>query len=561
MQTIKLIPLGNISIIGNYRDVAPPKETDADIIELSKSIVKDGVMQAILVRPSVKKKDHYEVVFGHRRLLASRVANQANIPASIKNVADDDILELQVTENMNRKDVHPIDEAVAYKSLMQKKKWTVQEIADRFAKKPDYITQRLKLNDLITDLQKDFKYDRMLLGHALLLCRLTPADQKKAKEDANGNDFRNLSVAELKEWIDDDVMQDLSKVPWRLDDGLLTNAGACSVCPKRSGAGNLLFTDMVEDNRCFDSTCFEKKMAVTTVIKLKNILETEPEVRILQYNRNTKLDPEIATAVKEMKVVILYEGSDFYSSSYGQYGIKAKGFYLDGYNKGKIMPVYLKGKTTAKKTNAAGEIIADAKTIIAGIQQRSKRAAELDAEKVHTRILEDLKKHHTQTELDAKMKAMPEPEHVAMMYIIFQELCWKTRERITRMLGIKGVSGSSSADNAAKLYQSLRDLSTGELALMVRNIMMDKHQGSSTASSSGYIVRKMAESYKNIPVQQYETEQEAIRNKRELNARNRIAELNGAKNKIGSLRKEIKKKSNKTASPAKKIARAKKKAA
>ncbi|MBC7874973.1 MAG: ParB/RepB/Spo0J family partition protein, partial [Ferruginibacter sp.] len=238
MTDLKNIPLSNISMIRNYRDVEPPSEKDTDVMELAESIKKYEVMQAVLLRPDKNKKDHYQLIFGHRRFMASKVAGKETIPASIKEIADDDILELQVTENLQRKDVHPMDEAVAFKSLIDKKKYKVEEIALRFAKKPEYIAQRLKLNDLIPDAQKTFKTKgtSMLMGHAVLLARLTPDDQKETLK--NRREFG--SVSSLNDYIERNVMRDLSKASFDTKDAtLFLQAGACTACPKRSGCSTL----------------------------------------------------------------------------------------------------------------------------------------------------------------------------------------------------------------------------------------------------------------------------------------------------------------------------------
>lgn len=180
METIKRILLADITPLHNYREVSPPSEKDADVKELAESINKHGQLQACLVRLHPDKQGKYQLYVGFRRFLAAKAAKLQSLKCEVKEAGDDDILELQITENMQRKNPHPLDEAVAYKTLIMLKNYSVKEIAARFGKGKDYITQRIKLNDLIPGLQKDFSQDKMLLGHALLLCRLTPDDQKAA---------------------------------------------------------------------------------------------------------------------------------------------------------------------------------------------------------------------------------------------------------------------------------------------------------------------------------------------------------------------------------------------
>lgn len=280
MNELNFIPLSNITMIQNYRDVEPPSEKDADVKELAESISKHGVMQAVLLRPN-KKPGHYELIFGHRRYMACKVAGLDKIPASIKEVADDDILELQVTENLQRKDVHPMDEAVAFKSLMEKKNYTHDEISSRFGKSKDYIIKRIKLVDLIVPAQKLFKQNKMMLGHALEISRLQEADQAEVMKNFRG-DFIGSTVNEVWEYICDFVMQNLDKAPWKKDDTeLVPAAGSCDACPKRSGNQNLLFTDIKEKNRCFDRVCFMNKHARFLVVKARELMETKPDVPLV----------------------------------------------------------------------------------------------------------------------------------------------------------------------------------------------------------------------------------------------------------------------------------------
>ncbi|RTL56258.1 MAG: ParB/RepB/Spo0J family partition protein [Sphingobacteriales bacterium] len=549
MTELKLVPLSAIYPISNYRDVNPPSVKDADVIELSESIKKDGVLQAVLLRPHPKKKDDYQLIFGHRRLMAAGLAGLSSIPANIKDVDDDDILELQVTENMQRKDVHPIDEAVAFKSLVDNKKYSTQEIAARFGKKPEYVAQRIKLNDLIPELQKDFKENKMLLGHAILLCRLTPDLQKEAKKQASGHSFINESVKEVEDWINESVVQDLSKVSWKQDDAtLFPQAGACTTCNKRSGAGNLLFADVKQDNRCYDNNCFNTKKNLQFIATLNEVIETKPELHLLKEAYST-MHPSVNNFVQKMKLKILKEYDDFKTSDdYIDYQIKAKGIYLNGYHEGKEATIYLKGKKAVanKKNGNAFAAKEDPAQVIAGIKERLKRKAELDDEKVHSRILEALKDHSTQKQVDAKMKTLPEPESVALLYILWNQLTWMSRDKMRKLLKIK-------EKTPADLYNSLLALSQGEVALLIRIIMLDKYAGTSPESDNGYIIQKMARSYTDFPCKQFDEEQAAERKAREERAAARISQLHASikpklapnAKKIASGAKKLPKKGNK----------------
>lgn len=546
MQTIyKDVPIGHIEILHNYREVSPPTEKDTDIIELSNDIKAKGVMQPVMLRPHPSAENSYQIIYGHRRFLASQLAGKTTLPAIIREVADDQVLELQVTENLQRKDVHPMDEAAAYKQLMQAKKYSVQEISSRFAKSPEYIMQRLKLNDLVPELQKDFKQDKMLLGHALLLCRLTQTDQRKARDWADGKNFSNEKVADVKEWIEEEIMQDLAKVPWKLDDdALFPQAGACSACPKRTGAGNLLFADMATDNRCMDSHCFKTKKQKALLQDLTRIIETNPDIHLLISN-HSKLPVEINNYLQKMKIKPLQESEDFYSSDWHpSFQLKSRGYYITGWDQGKIKTIYLKGKKQSSGKATAGKAADDGPPVtevIAGIKQRTKRAAELDHEKVHTRVIEALKKSDAFKQIDHKMKDMPEAETVAMLFILFDKCSYSLQRDIVSKLNLKKTYSYGANEKAARmLYDSLRDIDSGELAYMVRRIMLEYYPGTTSHSDRGFILRKIAEGFKDIPIADFEKEQAEIRLKREQRATERINALSK------TVKPAAKKTSNKT---------------
>lgn len=537
--TIQLIALSNIIMSSNYRQTEPVDPESPDIIELAFDIKKNGVLQSILVRPSFSKADHYELIFGHRRFVAAQLAGIDTIPASIREVNDEDILELQVTENLQRKDVHPMDEAVAYKTLVEKKNYTTDEIAARFSKSQDYILHRLKLNDLAPGLQAEFIKNKMSMGVALLMCRLTQVDQITVKK-AFGAELEKATVGSVKDYINRKIIHDLGNAAWKQTDAeLLPSAGPCNTCHKRSGAGNLLFKDMAKDNRCMDAVCFEKKAELAFAKNLKDVIETQPGVHIVHYHYGgNKLSAEITKLLKEMKVKVLKDGEDCHSYGSNGHSLKAKGFYLDGFSKGKIETIYLKGKTAATTKKGATNEKVNVAAEIEGIKQRTARAAELDAEKVHARIIEAVTSHTALTEVDTKLKKVPDVESTAMLFMIYQQLSFIRQQTIKKLMNFKD-------GKPAQVYEFLKQLSAGEVTFIVRQLMFEDYRGESDDDDEGFIFRKMALSI-GVPVAQFDAEQKEIRDKRESRAAERIAALKPATKKAAT---------GKTPAPKKKAAK------
>jgi ParB/RepB/Spo0J family partition protein len=505
--------------------------------ELIDSVKLHGVFQPVLLRPKDKK---FELVAGERRYRASVAAGLATIPANIQELTDEQAFEVQVTENLQRKDVHPLREAHAYKYLLDKEpkqQITVAELALRFGKSEHYIATRLKLNDLIPEAKKDFQENLMTIGHALLIARLQPADQKEVVKN-QVNDYKNGKdriryyppIHDLEEYINDEVICELSKVAFDLaDDKLVPKAGACLTCPKRSGA-NQLFADVKEKDRCFDRACFREKRKQFLITQIPTLLEKEPDLAFLESNsyNAAKVDPAVEKVLKENKVKILKGGKDFDTYNYGKRA-KIKGIYINGDEFGKRVTVFstketsaadVQGKTTPEQV--------DVKEAIARINERLERAIDLDKEKVHARILEALKQHPSQLEPD-DLKYYTKAEDAMLNFILFERLGYDLEEEDLKKIGLPDENDFDVDDYHQALYHALCNLDTAGRMFLMRRYMTRYLFGPMPNTPAAYIIRKVAESYKDIPIDQFDADQEAIRTKREASAAKRIQALKPAK--------------------------------
>src|SRR5438552_12570489 len=125
---------------------------EVKLAELADNIKQHGVLHPILLRPLPKgEAGTYELVAGARRYRASKLAKRESIPATVRELTDAQALELQVSENVQRVDVHPLDEAQGYAALvqLQPNTYTVESIAGRVGRSPAYVSGRLRLIQLI----------------------------------------------------------------------------------------------------------------------------------------------------------------------------------------------------------------------------------------------------------------------------------------------------------------------------------------------------------------------------------------------------------------------------
>lgn len=148
----------------------PRKKFDEDaLIELSESIKQYGVLQPLLVSD---KKDYYEIIAGERRWRAAKMAGLKEIPVIIKEFSDEEVVEISLIENIQREDLNPIEEAQAYKRLLEEFSLKQDEIADKVSKSRTAVTNSLRLLKLDEKVQQMLTDDMISAGHARALLAL-----------------------------------------------------------------------------------------------------------------------------------------------------------------------------------------------------------------------------------------------------------------------------------------------------------------------------------------------------------------------------------------------------
>ena len=153
------------------------KFNEDSIIELSESIKEHGVIQPIVVRPV---GDKYEIIAGERRYKASCMAGLEKIPALITDLNDKDSAEVALIENVQRKDLTPIEEAISYKKILDMGYLTQEKLAEKLGKKQSTVANKLRLLNLDEDVQEAILEDKISERHARSILKLqNPADQKK----------------------------------------------------------------------------------------------------------------------------------------------------------------------------------------------------------------------------------------------------------------------------------------------------------------------------------------------------------------------------------------------
>ena len=223
----------------------PRKEFDEDsLMELADSIRQFGILQPLLVQ---KKKDYYEIIAGERRWRAAKQAGLNEVPVMIRKYNENEIVEIALIENIQRDNLNPIEEAMAYKRLMEEFELKQDEVATKVSKSRASITNSLRLLKLDPRVQKMLEEEMISTGHARALLAISNKD--KQYEIAQKVFDEKLSVRDIEKLVKDlhkppkppkeenktlqAIYQEISE---RLKQSLSTKV---SVSAKQNGAGKI----------------------------------------------------------------------------------------------------------------------------------------------------------------------------------------------------------------------------------------------------------------------------------------------------------------------------------
>lgn len=175
----------------------PRKNFDEDALqELADSIKQFGLLQPILVQD---RDDYYEIIAGERRWRAAKLAGLKEVPVIIKNYTNQEIVEISLIENIQREDLNPIEEALAYKRLLEEFHLKQDEVAERVSKSRTTVTNSMRLLKLCDGVQQMIIDDMLSTGHARALIPIEDAEQQLALAQKIFDE--KLSVREVEKLV------------------------------------------------------------------------------------------------------------------------------------------------------------------------------------------------------------------------------------------------------------------------------------------------------------------------------------------------------------------------
>ncbi len=191
-----------------------PRKTfnEESLNELAESLKEHGLLQPIIVKKSIKG---YELIAGERRTKAARLAGFKTIPAIIKDFDDTQMMELALVENIQRENLNPIDEAMAYENIIKLSKMTQDEFAKKFGKSRSHVTNMLGLLKLPERTKKYVENGKISMGHARSLSKISDIDKIYDLTDKIINE--NISVRELEKLITEEELPKVNKIVRKKD--------------------------------------------------------------------------------------------------------------------------------------------------------------------------------------------------------------------------------------------------------------------------------------------------------------------------------------------------------
>lgn len=275
---------------------------EAELEELTASVRVHGVIQAVVLRLIVLAgvvTERYELVVGARRFRAAGRAGLQAIPARVLELSDKDVLELQVIENSQRADVHPLEEADAFQRLMDAGS-SADSIAKAIGKSRSHVYGRLRLVGLAPEVREAYLQGVIDTAVALVLARLPTLLQVEAATQIaqHGPDSdQPWSFRRTMEYLEGDAFVELDGEQWDMSDVTLDHqAGACENCPKRGA--NIPELAARFANVCTDRACAEGKRPAYTQ---RRIVELQAQgVELLEGKTLEKIWPSDYYSVDQL---------------------------------------------------------------------------------------------------------------------------------------------------------------------------------------------------------------------------------------------------------------------
>lgn len=557
-ELIELSPL-------NYRKFYDPRDLEL----FAKELAQDGILSSLVLRP--KGEQMYEVVVGERRMRGAWIAGLPKVPAQIRDLTDQQVIEMQLAENLYREDPHPMDTARAIDMLL-KSGLQIEQVSQRLGKTKKFIYTHMKLASLIDPIQLLFLQGKININEAFEISAIDAGSQQEFfDENCEEWEKENFKLYNLKNKLSR-YQYDLSKAPFDIIDKTLSpSAGACLECPFNSAVLQTLFPELAQEAICTKKSCYQHKCQLHLELLLGHAFaQWQPQAIIGQYiSENVHRAINGHSGAKELPLLQASEITvhqkpeepqrekyydrwpeegeepEFYQEDYDQAmvefaeetelyeqleqtGAAYHGLLVNDTEIEMVLYDLTKKKNVGKKSALTSKEVHEAiragqanevvlQSEIQRLNQRELRSKELDREKVQVQV----------HDLVCQQLAMPEIETVtvdadmvACRLIALESMDWATKCRINKLLFESEISEYSDKDVLDKLAQ----LTDHEHALLIRMALSAKADSKRPDSETGRAVYMIATQL-GLEVKAVEDQQVKIREKREARLRERVSEM------------------------------------
>jgi ParB family chromosome partitioning protein len=554
----------------NYRKSFPKKEMD----ELAADVKQHGIISSLVVRRS--DSGRFEIVAGERRFHAAKIAGLEEVPVSIVTLSDQEVIEIQLSENLQRSDTHPMEEALAIERL-QSIYLNIDEIAFRMGKSKAFVHKRLKLVSLIVTIRELFSANKCTAQQAYEIASLSSDSQEDFYKEycSEWQDDEDFELPDMEHTLDR-FRYDLTEAPFDIKDKkLVPEKGACTSCSFNSATVSTLFPDQAKEAVCSNKECYKQKCEASFMLKIQKVFIDDKPEALLYYGNHEKYEdllrliPEAAGMAQYnyYKVDTLSKpippSREDYINEVEESEDDEESFKevleeyerdLDDYEHSLESGKYRKGllitegnfsvvlfnpeERTSGSTKVDLPRAADVQSAIKSgtatvgllqgeidrIHSREERSMELDREKVqalvHDKFIERLKN------LVGKPTSA---DQVAVRLILFQSLDYSARNTVLQTL-FMGNEKFNHRDNG-ELYDQLENLSEDQFAYLIRMAVASKLDSKNPKSETGYFLYKMA-GQAGLELEDFENGQREKTDKRQANQLEKISRIKKQMEKI-----------------------------
>lgn len=293
VQNVQELPLANI-----MPNPDNPRKTfdENSIRELADSIQSVGLIQPITVRPCKDEAGKYIIIAGERRFRACTLLVWKTISCIVKDVSDEVAMEIALIENLQRKEVPVMEEATAFKWLIESGRYDYTSLASKVGVSEVTIRKRIKLTDLIPELLEQVDKE-VPLGHAEEICKYSEDIQREVMKKYEAGvpswqSFRGLTLATLKEKLVNEYTCILSKYHF--------DQSECRKCPNNTGCSVMFDTP---DARCLNVACLKNKANLHIVTAIEKMIQERPELVLLERASGVS-DPDLVGMLNEKGIEI-----------------------------------------------------------------------------------------------------------------------------------------------------------------------------------------------------------------------------------------------------------------